>query len=77
MGRKSVKAGLEKQQKLEKMQEEYVKSEGRNCPYCKSTKIESDELEVCFTVAWASVACMTCGKSWTDRYELTGFAENA
>jgi len=52
---------------------EYTESLGLRCPFCGSTNITGEEWEG--DIASQKVLCRDCGKSWWDRYELTGYEE--
>jgi transposase-like protein len=54
-------------------QEKYVASGGLDCPYCGSSDIEGDEVDI--GVGWASqgIVCKSCGQEWFDQYKLSGF----
>jgi len=54
--------------------EEYIKTGGNNCPFCKSDEIESEsQVQVDSTSAWQDVECKSCGRHWQDVYNLVGF----
>ena len=56
-----------------KSQEQYIQDRGINCPFCNSTEILSEALQVSGITAWADVTCHACKKTWTDLFTLTGF----
>jgi hypothetical protein len=56
-----------------KTQEEYLEANGTRCPFCDSSRINSDAIQVEGISAWADVGCDDCLKSWTDKYALIGF----
>ncbi|MFZ4438053.1 MAG: hypothetical protein ACOYOS_06460 [Syntrophales bacterium] len=60
--------GLTREQKRE-----YIKTGGVRCPYCGSSQIDVEKTEISET-AYQECRCW-CGKSWTDRYTLTGIDE--
>ena len=45
------------------------------CPYCKSSSITGESVEVVGGNAYQDVVCMDCDKSWTDEYTLTNIIE--
>jgi transposase-like protein len=58
-----------------KTQKEYVTEGGKNCPFCDSSDVESQALQVDGPIAWSDCNCNTCGKEWDDLYRLVGFSE--
>ena len=45
------------------------------CPYCNSTSIEGNSVEIVDGHAYQDIVCMECDKSWTDEYTLTNILE--
>lgn len=57
------------------MEKKYLDRRGVECPFCESSDIEGQEINIDGGGAWQEVSCNTCGKSWNDLYELTGIEE--
>ena len=55
--------------------EEYGKTGGLKCPFCKSENITGGAWSADFGAAWQEVHCEACGKDWNDLYALTGYQE--
>lgn len=56
--------------------DEYAKSYGLECPYCRSGNIRTiDKLEADCAAAWQDAACNDCGKEWIDHFKLIGYSE--
>lgn len=54
---------------------EYVNDGGTRCPFedCKSDDIEGyGNFDIDSCNAWQNIKCHTCGRSWTDQYDLIG-----
>ena len=45
------------------------------CPYCKSTDISGESLEIEGNVVVQIVTCQECDNSWTDYYKLFNVEE--
>ena len=41
-----------------------------HCPYCGSSDIDGDSIEVLDRVAEQRMRCTSCGRPWWDRYHL-------
>jgi transposase-like protein len=54
----------------EKQKEEYLK-DSSVCPFCKSSNIEGEAVEIDGNGANQRVGCVDCNKSWIDYYTLT------
>jgi len=52
--------------------ETYINSGGVKCPYCGSENIEGGDREFEEGFSLQEVLCLTCSRSWTDQYTLTG-----
>ena len=53
---------------------EYRDIGGTCCPYCGSEDIEgTDSIQISGGIAWGSIICNSCGKTWNDIYTLTGY----
>jgi len=57
-----------------KQKQEYIRSGGVRCPYCGSSHIDTDRLEM-VEMVYQECRCR-CGKSWSDIYTLTGIEED-
>lgn len=54
--------------------EEYIKSAGNKCPYCKSVEIETTcPVQTDDSCAWQNVKCNDCEYEWQDIYNLAGY----
>ena len=53
-------------------QEDYLANPNQ-CPYCQSSNIEGESMEVDSNISWQRIICNECGKSWTDLYKLIGW----
>jgi len=52
---------------------EYMKSGGSHCPYCKSTSLEGQgSPQIDGAEVTQEIECLNCHKSWHDLYSLTG-----
>lgn len=58
--------------KHEHLQARYLTNPGK-CPYCQSTDITGDSIEVDGDGASQHISCSHCHEQWIDTYELTGF----
>lgn len=52
---------------------EYAEQCGARCPWCLSTSIEGQSIDVDTGNASQEMNCLNCSRSWTDNYVLTGF----
>lgn len=43
------------------------------CPYCESSNIEGDFVEIDGLMAVQTVRCRHCDRTWTDVYRLVGY----
>jgi hypothetical protein len=48
---------------------DYLANSGK-CPFCKSTDLGGESLEIDGDYAWQDVMCYSCKKQWTDYYKL-------
>lgn len=55
--------------------ERYMKNPNL-CPFCQSTQIAGEQLEVNDGSAFQPVSCLSCGKDWEDNYTLTSVTSN-
>ncbi|MEC9362387.1 MAG: hypothetical protein VYC42_04105 [Pseudomonadota bacterium] len=55
---------------------EYVNVQGTLCPYCRSSQIEGEAVDIDGGHATQPMRCNDCGRDWIDRYQLTGFVES-
>lgn len=53
--------------------ERYVAKGGSICPFCGSTEIEGDGVEIDGPTATQEVSCGSCEATWFDTYALTGY----
>jgi hypothetical protein len=53
-----------------KFKEEYLKTGGVICPFCKSQDIEGGAVEINEGTAQQDVACISCDGAWRDIYRL-------
>jgi hypothetical protein len=53
-----------------KHEEEYLKTGGVFCPFCKSPDIEGGSVDIIASEAIQDVSCVTCGGAWRDTYKL-------
>lgn len=51
----------------------YVKRQGVICPYCESDLLEGGAVEIEGGLAFQEIFCLSCGKTWTDKYKLIGY----
>lgn len=54
----------------------YVERRGVSCPYCRSHDLLAGEWDTQDDAAFRTVTCLTCNRTWTDEYELTGITEH-
>ena len=56
--------------------EDYLKSGGNKCLYCKSGEIATTQkVQTDSQSAWQEVYCNDCNKYWNDVYKLVGVEE--
>lgn len=48
----------------------YIKRKGLSCPFCGSSSIQGDFIEVEEGKAFQRMGCTECEKQWQDVYEL-------
>jgi transposase-like protein len=53
--------------------EQYVKKGGNCCPFCRSTNIEGEGVDVNEGGASQECTCQDCNASWYDHYDLKGY----
>ncbi len=53
-----------------KFRDEYLKTGGVFCPFCKSHDIEGSSVEINEGTAQQDVSCVSCGGAWQDGYRL-------
>ena len=51
----------------------YVQAGGGICPFCTSTSITGEPIEVDGNGAFQNVSCEDCNGVWMDKYQLTGY----
>ena len=59
-----------------KQKKAYLKNSS-HCPFCKSTDITGESIEVDGNLAWQEIGCNKCGKIWFDYYKLFDMQEKA
>ena len=52
------------------MESRYIKNNGARCPFCNSSSLWGDPVEILDNGATQSVGCISCGATWTDLYKL-------
>ena len=62
-------------QQAKKRKEEYLACSGLHCPWCKSTDISSDIVEIDLEGGYANCKCNRCEKEWRDIYKLIDMEE--
>jgi len=55
----------------EKQVKEYVKGGWSKCPFCKSSDIEGQSVDMTGNFVYQEVSCKKCKREWMDTYELT------
>lgn len=63
----------DKKQKAPLTNKQYVKKGGNCCPFCGSTNIEGEGVDVQEGSAQQEVTCQDCFASWFDEYNLVGY----
>jgi len=58
-------------------QAQYLYNSGALCPFCDSSNIEAQNLEMDGAQAWSDCTCNDCQKEWKDEYTLTGYSVKA
>ena len=54
--------------------QQYVRSKGLRCPFCRACDIEGlAGLDIDAGVATQEVRCNACQRFWTDIYRLSGY----
>jgi transcription elongation factor Elf1 len=53
-----------------KAKKKYLKSPA-HCPFCNSTDIEGQMVQVDSGACWQPISCVTCKRKWDDIYKLT------
>ena len=56
-----------------KAKQDYIKSKGMHCPYCRSGNIDAGAFDG--EGPTQPVRCLDCGRRWTDTYVLIGIEE--
>lgn len=56
--------------------EEYVKLDGRLCPYCGSNDLQPNESCTEFTLdsVFIPCKCLACNQEWSDQFRLVGYS---
>lgn len=54
-------------------EEGYVDGGGNYCPVCESNDVEAHGIQADSDYAWCDCKCLSCGSTWQDTYELTGY----
>ena len=52
---------------------QYVNSDGRVCPRCKSSEVKGGGIEVKNGIATRAAHCLGCNARWTEKYRLIGY----
>lgn len=52
---------------------EYVQTGGVRCPYCRSTNVEGQSIDVDAGEATQEMGCNDCNAEWVDCYKLVGY----
>ncbi len=69
-----MKQDLKKQQrKPELTPQQYAEKRGARCPFCESTELQGESIEVEDGAAFQRVGCLDCEGSWVDVYKLEGY----
>jgi len=58
----------------DEQKKEYFENSHR-CPYCSSTSIQAEWMEIDGSVAQQDIYCESCYKYWTDVYRLVDVEE--
>lgn len=53
-------------------EKDYVKKGFAHCPFCKSSDIDGESVNIDGKTAIQDIGCLNCGAQWTDVYKLTG-----
>lgn len=53
-----------------KFRDEYLKTGGIFCPFCKSDDIEGSAVDIVGSEAVQEVSCVRCNGAWRDTYRL-------
>jgi hypothetical protein len=48
----------------------YIKNKGVKCPFCKSSQIEGDDVDINTGIASQEMGCLECEAIWWDIYKL-------
>ncbi len=57
---------------LNKIQrEKYIEDNGRACPHCASTALQSGEIAIHRMRIFRSIICLSCANGWRDIYSLS------
>lgn len=59
----------------EDAQGKYVRMGGTQCPFCSSTEITGNEVNIDAGTASQEISCSVCDKEWVDLYDLVGFKD--
>ncbi|QIB67138.1 hypothetical protein [Kineobactrum salinum] len=59
----------------EAAQTQYLEKEGEHCPTCGSNDLQGGSVDVDSPHASQPMSCGDCRATWTDQYQLTGFAD--
>ena len=54
----------------EEAKRRYLEESGVNCPFCGSSQIEGQAVEIDAGQALQPMACLECDRGWTDVYTL-------
>lgn len=52
--------------------QEYLRREGRHCPYCGSEEVLGGEFQPSDSAVFRDCECASCGGSWTEEFTMTG-----
>lgn len=50
----------------------YLEEGGCTCPFCDDGDLEGGPVQLDAGIAWQTMKCHNCNKSWDDMYTLTG-----
>lgn len=53
--------------------QQYLKAQGLKCPQCHADGVEGNDVEINAGRAFQNCNCTSCGATWTDCYDLTGY----
>lgn len=59
----------------DEQKQKYLEHHGVLCPFCESSDIVGDSVDIDEGGVTQYVTCSACGKGWTDVYKLTNVEE--